>query len=575
MFPDDLRYSREHEWVRIDGDAATIGITELRGRRARRHRLRRAPEVGATLSQFAALRRGGERQGGERPLCAGLRRGDRGQRGAARHAGAAEHGALRGWLDRPSVEAVRSTPSVGRAQSCSMPPPTPTPDRRLMALLAAYRGRPPADARRRSAWPIDRRPVRRHPGGSARAARFDLPAAAHRAGGCAPSWRGSPAEPRSARGHASWAPAPTPHFVPSVVTQVIGRSEFATAYTPYQPEVSQGTLQSIYEFQSLICELTGMDVANASHYDGATAIAEAALMACRLTRRDAGRHLERRAPASTAPCSRPTARARASRSWRCRPTWPTAARPSTPARRRARSTTTRPASWPSSPNFFGGWSRCARSPRRRTRAGALFVAVVDPTVARPCSRPPGDYGADIAVGRGPAARAYRCLRRARTSASWPRAGIGAADARPAGRRRPVDASGKRGYVLTLQAREQHIRREKATSQHLHQPGALRAGRHRVPERRRAAGPARGGRALACAARHVATAIEHAGLGERRFSAPYFAEFAVRIPDAERRHAALAEQGIVAGHPLGRDYPSWRAPLLLAATELTTDDDVAA
>ncbi len=361
------------------------------------------------------------------------------------------------------------------------------------------------------------------------------------------------------------------HLVPSVVGEVIGRSEFSTSYTPYQPEVSQGTLQSIYEFQSLICELTGMEVATASHYDGATATAEAALMACRLTHRDriaisSGVNPQVRRVIETY-CSGPGIEV--------------VSVPADLAAGGSGLTGVEAATRlldsgvaclvVQQPNFFGGIEPMRELAGAAHAAGAQLVALVEPT-SLALLEAPGEYGADIVAAEGQPlgiplsyGGPYVGLMAARMESvrQMPGRLVGATS----------DARGRRGYVLTLQAREQHIRREKAASNICTNQAlcALAATTYLT-----AVGPA-GLREVAelsmTQARHLAAAIEDAGLGTRRFSAPYFAEVAIQIPDAARRHAALAEQGIVAGLVLGPDYPQLRDTLLLAATELTRDEEI--
>jgi len=361
------------------------------------------------------------------------------------------------------------------------------------------------------------------------------------------------------------------HLVPAVVGEVIGRPEFATAYTPYQPEVSQGTLQSIYEFQSLICELTGMEVATASHYDGATATAEAALMACRLTRRhrvavSAGVNPDYRRVLETY-CSGPGVEV--------------VTVPVDLAEGGSGTTGLSAAAdalgddvaclIAAQPNFYGQLEPMPELGEAAHAAGALFVAVVEPTSLAILAAP-GDYDADIVAAEGqplgiPASFGgpYVGLMAARM------ASVRQMPGRLVGATR--DGQGRKGYVLTLQAREQHIRRERAASNICTNQAlmALAATAYLA-----AVGPA-GLREVAelssVQARHVANALESAGLARRRFDGPYFAEVAMTLPDAARRHAALAERGIVAGHLLERDEAALRDTVLLAATELTTDQDI--
>lgn len=360
-------------------------------------------------------------------------------------------------------------------------------------------------------------------------------------------------------------------LIPAVVDEVVGRAEFATAYTPYQPEVSQGTLQSIYEFQSLICELTGMEVASASHYDGGTATAEGALMACRLTGRhrvaiSRAVHPQVRRVLETY-CSGPgievvevaadlgeggsgltdldAVRRLVGDDVACLVV--------------------------QEPNFFGALEPMSELAEATHAAGALFVTLVDP-VSLALLEAPGRYGADIVTAEGqplgiPVAFGgpYLGLMAARMSA------VRQLPGRLVGATR--DAAGRRGYVLTLQAREQHIRRERAasnicTNQALCALAATAYLSAVGPEGLREAAD----RSMV-QVRHLVATLEGAGLATRRFSAPYFSEVALRVSNAASRHAGLAEQGILAGLVLEAEYPDLPDTLLLAATELTTDEDI--
>ena len=358
------------------------------------------------------------------------------------------------------------------------------------------------------------------------------------------------------------------HYVPAVVDAVVSRSEFLTAYTPYQPERSQGLLQSIFEFQTAICELTGLDVSNASLYDGGTAVAEAAFLACAHTRRaqvvvSQAVHPEYRQVLATETAGRePTEFGPRIVEVECNGgVTPTAAL-------RAAVDEHTAAVVLQQPSFFGGLEDMAQAAEIAHAAGALLVAVVEP-LSLGLLQPPGACGADVAVGDG------QTLGQ-RMSFGGPHLGFMAARQelvrRMPGRivGRTVDAEGRTGYVLTFQTREQHIRRESATSnicsnQALNALAALVylswLGKRGLPEL-----------ALLCARKAdylrermlALTGVEPYTVG------PVFREFAVRLPrPAAEVVTELAGRGYLAGLDAGRFYAGLEDVLLVAVTEKRT------
>ena len=363
------------------------------------------------------------------------------------------------------------------------------------------------------------------------------------------------------------------HYVPAAVDAILRRSEFYTAYTPYQPEVSQGTLQVIYEFQSLICELTGLDVANASMYDGASATAEAMLMARAVSR---GARTAVAVAGTLHPHYRrvlETYNAGVGLELRTVACGPDGRLDPDALRAAVRDDTA--AVIVQSPNFFGVIEDWAAAADVAHAAGALLIAVFDP-ISLAVLRSPGECGADIAVGEGqglgnamsfggPALGLFAC--RQQFVRHMPGRIAGAT----------VDQDGRRGFVLTLQTREQHIRREKATSnictnQALNALAATvylalvgRQGLRRVAE-------------ASLRGAHYAferlTALD--GISPLFPGGPFFKEFALRTERPARELIEAARRrGILAGIALDRFRDVTGVPdgLLVAVTEKRSKEEI--
>lgn len=357
------------------------------------------------------------------------------------------------------------------------------------------------------------------------------------------------------------------HYIPSVVNHVLSRSEFYTAYTPYQPEISQGELQAMFEFQTMICELTGMDVANSSMYDGATALAEAAALAVRKTGRakvvvSNTVHPEARDVVKT------TAKGHGYRveevGFRGGVTDGTAL-----AAAVDEETAVVLVQYP---NFFGGLEDLSAIEAVAHGKKALFAVSANP-LALGVLKPPGAYGADIVVGDvqpfgipmsygGPHC-GYFAVRK-----EWMRQIPG----RIVGQTQ--DNQGRRGFVLTLQAREQHIRREKANSnicsnQALNALAAAVAmtalGKQGVQEMARL-----NIQKTQYAKRRIQALAGYDVIGE----AAVFNEFVVKVPGsvAQVNQMLLADR-IIGGLDLGRFYPELVGHMLFAVTEMRTKEDI--
>jgi glycine dehydrogenase subunit 1 len=358
------------------------------------------------------------------------------------------------------------------------------------------------------------------------------------------------------------------HYIPTTVNYVLSRGEFYTAYTPYQPEISQGTLQAMFEYQSMMCALTGMEVSNASHYDGATALAEGVMMAVAVSRGD-----RRKVVVSPAvhPQYRQVVRTY-TQGMELNITGDENLTAAIPDLQKLLDDKTA-ALVVSSPNFFGQIEDLQGLADAVHAAGALLIVVANP-MSLGLLTPPGQFGADIVCGEGqplgiPLSFGGPYLGFFTTRKNLVRQMAG----RLVGE--TVDVDNQRGYVLTLSTREQHIRREKATSNICSNQGlmALAAAVYMSTLGK-------------CGLRNVAELNYHkAHYAAEQIDAlrgfvvdkrkPFFNEFVVKFPRSVASVNAhlLSEHGILGGYDLGQAYPHLKNHMLVAVTEMNTKEQI--
>jgi glycine dehydrogenase subunit 1 len=357
------------------------------------------------------------------------------------------------------------------------------------------------------------------------------------------------------------------HYIPSTIPVVTKRGEFYTAYTPYQPEISQGTLQSIFEYQTMICNLTGLDVANASLYDGATALYEAVHLACEHTRRNTVLiaktiHPEYRQVLRTYTKNSPVTIKEIM--------FTDGITDLTELKRQLNDQVA--AIVIQQPNFFGCLEDVLPLGEMAHEHGALFITSVYP-ISLGVLKKPSEYGADIVIGEGqslglpvsfggPYLGIFAC--RQEFMRKMPGRIVGES----------VDNRGQRAYVLTLQTREQHIRRERATS-NICSNEALCALSACVYLSSLGAAGLRDVATMSLAGAHyLAEAIAGIPGWKINFKAPFFNEFVATAPvDTEILNRKLLSKNIIGGLPLGTCYPELKKSLLFCVTEKRTKAEI--